>query len=436
MSTDLDFDASSDFLPATNENKPPYDEVDVSAKSFWLKTFEEREKSFAILRRERPVSWQRPIEDAVLPDPDDPGYWAIVRHADIAAVSRQNDLFISGQGILFDVMPQAMLEMSQSIVSMDDPRHNNLRKLLSSAFTPKQVRRMEDKILAVAKELVDRIAARGHAEAVSEITTPLPTMVVCDIFGVPRDRWDDAGEYARSVTNWADPEVLQGRPADEVVVEACVELHDIAEAMIAARREQPTEDLMQALIDAEIDGEKLDDFEIQAFFTLMICAGTDTTKHSMGHALLGLTKFPEQRRWLMEDFDGRIGVATEEFLRYATPIMNFRRTVKRETTFQGVRMMPGDKVVMFYGSGNWDTEVFTNPDDLILNRTPNPHLSFGGGGVHFCLGNQLAKYMIRAMLHQILTRIGDYEAYDPVMAETNFMRAFNRLELKFTPETT
>jgi cytochrome P450 len=110
--------------------------------------------------------------------------------------------------------------------------------------------------------------------------------------------------------------------------------------------------------------------------------------------------------------------------------------VKRETTFQGVRMMPGDKVVMFYGSGNWDTEVFTNPDDLILNRTPNPHLSFGGGGVHFCLGNQLAKYMIRAMLHQILTRIGDYEAYDPVMAETNFMRAFNRLELKFTPETT
>jgi cytochrome P450 len=435
MSTDLDFDSGADFLPATNENKPAYDEVDVSAKSFWLKTFEEREKSFAILRRERPVSWQRAIEDAVLPDPDDPGYWAIVRHADIAAISRQNELFISGQGILFDVMPRAMLEMSQSIVSMDDPKHARLRKLISAAFTPKQVKRMEDKILGAARELVDRVAARGHAEAVSEITTPLPVMVVCDIFGVPRDQWTDAGVFAMRVTNWADPEVLQGTPADEVVVEACVNLHAIAEDMNEERPKAPTEDLLQALIDAEVDGKKLDDFEIQAFFTLMICAGTDTTKHSLGHTLVGLTKFPDQRAWLMEDFDGRIDVAVDEFLRYATPIMNFRRTVARETEFGGQRMMPGDKVVMFYGSGNWDTEVFTDPDSLILDRTPNPQLSFGGGGVHFCLGNQLAKSMLKAMVDQLLTRLPDFEAYDAVYAETNFMRAFNRLQLKFTPES-
>ncbi|MGQ0631395.1 MAG: cytochrome P450 [Sporichthyaceae bacterium] len=436
MSTDLDFDASDVFLPALNENKPPYDEVDVSSKEFWLTTFEEREKSFAVLRRERPVSWQRPIEDAVLPDPDDPGYWAIVRHADITKISKTNELFISGQGILFDVMPQAMLEMSQSIVSMDDPRHANLRRLVSAAFTPKQVRRMEAKVLDAARELVDRIASRGHAEAVAEITSPLPAMVVCDIFGVPRERWDDAAHFARNVTNWADPECLQGRPADEMVVEACVELHAMAEEMIEERRKEPTEDLLQALIDAEIDGAKLDDFEIQAFFTLMICAGTDTTKHSLGHSLLGLTTFPDQRKWLMEDFDGRIDVAIDEFLRYATPIMNFRRTVKAETTFGGQRMMPGDKVVMFYGSGNWDTEVFTDPDSLILDRSPNPQLSFGGGGVHFCLGNQLAKSMIKAMLRQILTRLPDFEAHSAVMAETNFMRAFNRLELRFTPEAT
>lgn len=435
MSTDLDFDAASDFLPALNENKPEYDEVDVSAKSFWLKSFEEREKSFAILREQRPVTWQRAIEEAVLPDPDDPGYWAIVRHADIVAISRQNELFISGQGILFDVMPPAMLAMSQSIVSMDDPQHAHLRRIVSAAFTPKQIRRMEDKIANAVKELIDNVAARGHAEAVSEITTPLPAMVVCDIFGVPKEQWLAAGHFARNVTAWADPEALAGRPADEMVVEACVELHEIAEAMIESRRKNPTEDLMQALIDAEVDGQQLDDFEIQAFFTLMIVAGTDTTKHSLGHALLGLTKFPEQRKWLMEDFDGRIDGAIDEFLRYATPIMNFRRTVKVETTFGGQRMMPGDKVVMFYGSGNWDTDVFTDPDSLILNRTPNPQLSFGGGGVHFCLGNQLAKSMIRAMLHQILTRIGDFEAHDPVYAETNFMRAFNRMQLRFTPES-
>jgi cytochrome P450 len=437
---DIDFDDDADavaMIPATSERKPEHYPVDVSSKAFWNQTSEQREKTFAVLRRDQPVSWQRPVDDAVTPDPDDPGYWAVVKHADIVRVSRENDTFISGQGVLFDLLPPIFLEMSQSFLAMDNPKHDKLRKLVAAAFTPKQVKRIEDKIVTAAREIVDSFAqdASGEIEFVSQCAEKLPTRIFCDIMGVPEQFRAQTAKSAADVVAWADPELLGDRAADEVQVEACTILHDIAEQLLADKRENPTDDLLSGLVNAEVDGDKLDDFEIGAFFVLMAVAGTDTTKHTSSLTVRAMTHFPEQRDWLREDFDGRIGNAIEEFIRFACPVMTFRRTAVKETELGGQPIIPGDKVVMFYPSGCMDSDVFDDPEKFDLAR-PNArdHVGFGGGGVHFCLGNQLAKSMLRALFRELLTRIPEFEAGEPELLGTNFMRGVKRMPFRFTPE--
>jgi len=425
---------TSHYIPATSENKPPYDEIDISSAEFWRQDFAEQDRLFRILREQRPVSWQRPMEEAVIPDPDDPGYWALTRVAEISEVSRNPEMYISGQGVLFDMLPQIFLTMTQSFLAMDNPMHGKLRKLVSTAFTPKQVRRMEDKISQTAKACVDEIAHKGKIDFVTELSTHIPLITFCEIMGVPRDKWELTGRAAADIVAWADPEVLGDRKADEVQVEAASILHEIAAEMYEERLKNPTDDLFTGLVQAEVDGEKLDEAQLGAFFVLMSVAATDTTKHTSSFAVLGMTEFPEQRQWLMEDYDNRIGTAVEEMIRYGAVVETFRRTAIVETELGGQRIMPGDKVVMFYSSGNRDAEVFTNPDYMDLSRDPNPHVGFGGGGVHFCLGSNLAKSMLRALFKEILTRIPDFKASNPTFLGTNFMRAITHLDFEFTPE--
>jgi cytochrome P450 len=303
---DIDWDDDqAGFIPATSENKPEYDAVDVSSKAFWSQLLEEQDKSFAILRRERPVSWQRPVEDAVTPDPDDPGFWALTRLADIQKVSRDAETFISGQGVLFDMLPKIFLEMSQSFLALDDPEHAKLRRLVSAAFTPKQVRRMDEKIAEIARRCVDDIADRGRIDFPVDFSSRFPLQVHGAVWGIPDHLLKDTGAAARDVTAWCDPELLGDRDPQEVQTEACVRLHDIAAEMIEDRHRERREDLMQALMDAEIDGEKLDEAQIGAFFVLMSVAGTDTTQHNTSFAVMGMTQFPEQKEWLLADFDNR-----------------------------------------------------------------------------------------------------------------------------------
>ncbi|GAA0629763.1 cytochrome P450 [Sporichthya brevicatena] len=431
---DWDDDGQADFLPATNLNKPDYDPVDVSSKAFWSQLLEDQDRSFAILRRERPVSWQRPVEDAVTPDPDDPGFWALTRLEDIQRVSRDNETFISGQGVLFDMLPPIFLEMSQSFLAMDDPEHAKLRRLVSSAFTPRQVRRMEDKIREITTQCVDDIVDKGKIDFPAEFCSRFPLRVHCAIWGVPDHLAEETGAAARDVVAWADPDLLAGRDPQEVQVEACARLHDIAAEMISERRQNRRDDLMQALMDAEIDGEQLDEAQIGAFFVLMSVAGTDTTQHTTTFAVMGLTEFPEQKKWLLEDFDNRIDGAVEEFIRFGTPVMTFRRTAVRETEIAGQRIMPGDKVVFLYASGNRDDTLIDRPWELDLSRDPNPHCGFGGGGVHYCLGSQLAKMMLRHALKELLFRIPEFQTSNPRFMGTNFMRAVTHLDFEFTPE--
>lgn len=428
---------STDTSVRGTSQKRPYSEINVSGKAFWDATAEEREKTFARLRELEPVSWQRPMENPVVPNPDDPGYWAVSRHADITYVSRNPDLFVSGRGVLFDDLPVEFLQMTQSFMATDPPDHSRLRSLVAKAFTPKQIRRIEEQVTVAAKEVVDGFAAdpSGRIEFVSRCAKQLPLRMFSAMFGIPEHLQNQTAQAAQKIISWADPEHLGDRSAAEVQLEACHELHGIADEISGLRRENPTEDLFTNLVHAEVDGQHLTNHQIGSFFVLLSVAANDTTMNATTWALKAFTDYPEQREWLMADFDGRIGTAVDEFIRYASPVMTFRRTAVEDTQLAGQQVHAGDKVVMFYSSGNRDAEVFSDPDKFDLSRNPNPHVGFGGGGRHMCLGNQLAKSMLRAMWRELLTRLPDiHAAGEPKLLGTNFIRGVKAMDAAFTPE--
>ncbi|WP_037078506.1 cytochrome P450 [Pseudonocardia spinosispora] len=408
---------------------------DVSSTRFWRLTSEQRDETFARLREREPVSWQRPVEDAVSPDPDDPGYWAVVRHTDIVTVSRDHRTFVSGHGVQFDLLPTEVLEMSQSFLAMDPPRHDRLRRLVSAAFTPKRISVLDDHVRTAAREVVDGFAREtGEIDFVERCAAQLPVRVFADMFGVPYSLRGSVREGAAAIMAWADPESLAGRSPAELQMTGCTTLHGIASELVAWRRKTPTDDLFSGLVHARIDGQQLTDAEIGAFFVLMAVAGTDTTTHTASLTVKALGDAPDQRDWLLTDYDARIHTAVEEFIRFASPVMTFRRTATRETTLGGQTIQPGEKVVMFYSSGNRDTAAFHEPARLDLSRNPNPHVGFGGGGIHYCLGNQLARTTLRELFRQLLTRLPDLSAGEPDLLGTNFMRGVKRLPVTFTPE--
>jgi len=419
-------------MTATAATPRAYDPIDLSSRAFWSTSAQDRERSFAELRAERPVSWHPPVEDALMTDPNDPGYWALTRRADIVAVSRNNEVFLSGKGVIFENVPEELLEASQSFLAMDPPRHTFLRKLVSAAFTPRQVRRIEDSIQANAKSIVEELKAAGSgADFVEHCAKELPIRTLSDMVGIPEADRHRVEHAADAIVSWADPAYLDGRQPMEVLFEAQMTVHQVAFALAAERREHPGDDLFSSLVNAEVDGDRLADADIAAFFVLLAVAANDTTRQTTSHALNALTDFPDQRAWLLEDFDNRIGCAIEEFVRWASPVMTFRRTAATDFEVNGQTIRAGEKVVMFYPSGNWDTEVFEHPERLDLSRSPNPHVGFGGGGVHFCLGAHVARAQLRAIFGELLRQLPDIQAGEPVYVPGNFIHGIRSMPCTF-----
>ncbi|MCV7199560.1 cytochrome P450 [Mycobacterium angelicum] len=409
-----------------------YDAIDLSAREFWSTTAEQRERSFAVLRAERPVSWQPPIEGDLMQDPDDPGYWAVTRRADIVTVSRTNEVFLSGKGVMFANIPEELLEASQSFLAMDPPRHTKLRKLASAAFTPRQVRRIEESVQRNAKAIVEELRTAGSgADFVEHCAKELPMRTLSDMMGIPESEREQVARAADALVSWADPEYLDGRNPLEVLFENQVYLHQVAGTLAAQRREHPGDDLFSSLVTAEVDGDRLTDAEVAAFFVLLAVAGNDTTRQTASHALKALTDFPDQKAWLHAAFEERVGTAVEEFVRWATPVMTFRRTAATDFELGGQTIRAGEKVVMFYASGNWDRDVFDRPERLDLGRSPNPHVGFGGGGVHFCLGAHVARAQLRALFGELLRQVPDIQAGGPSYVVGNFIHAIRRMPCTF-----
>ncbi|MFK4265328.1 cytochrome P450 [Streptomyces milbemycinicus] len=412
-----------------------YDSVDLSSLAFWSQTAEERERSFAVLRAERPVSWHRPVEGRLLPDPDDAGFWAVVRHEDIMTVSRHTDVFASSAGVLFENIPEDLVEGSQSLLAMDPPRHTKIRRLVSGAFTPRHIHRMQQQISAHARRIVRELAHRpdGRADFMRDCASLLPMRVISDVMGIPRE-WQDtvAATVSRSISG-TDGEGDSRQSPLELLVEGHRRLRGMALDLAGLRRRRPAQDLMTVLVRAEVDGDRLTDADIADFFLLLCLAGNDSTTQTIGHGLRLLTDLPEQRAWLRADLDGRIGSAVEEILRYATPVPTFRRTAVAPTQLGDRHISAGDKVVMFYTSGNRDAAVFREPGCFDLTRDPNPHLSFGGGGAHYCLAAQLARAQLRILFRELLRVLPDIEAGEPEFLTGTSIHGMTRLPCHFTP---
>ena len=404
-----------------------YDELSISGLDFWASTALQREETFGKLRAERPISWQPPLEGALMP-PENDGLWVVTSHELISEVSKNPEIFCSGQGFQFEEVPEDILEAAGSFLGMDDPRHAILRKLVSSAFTPKQVAKIHDQIRNQARKIVDELIEAGEGDFVDIVSKRLPMWTIYEMVGLedPEKRIEGA-HHADEMVSWADEGVADGREPGEVLNEGLVGLLTLGMELAEERRANPKDDLMTGLVNAEVDGQKLTDDEIASFFVLLSVAGNDTTRNTITLATKALQDFPEQRQLLVDDFDAHIGTAMEEFVRWASPVMTFRRTATRDTVLGGQPIKAGEWVAMVYSSGNRDETIFQNPHELDLRRNPNPHVGFGGGGPHFCMGSFVAKMQLRELFAQLIERVPNLKVGEPEYLAGNFVHAVKRM---------
>lgn len=415
-----------DTAPSIDTARPPYDPVNISSVEFWAQSFDEREKSFKILRDERPVSWHRPIEGSMM-EPEIDGVWVVTRHEDVCYVSKNPELFCSGQGITFEAVPEEMLDAIQSFLGMDGAKHSSLRRLVSSVFTPRQVAKIKDQIENQARTIVDDLLATKEGDFVEQVSKRLPMWTIYDMLGLPDEQRDEAARLAEGMVAWADPEVAAGREPAEVLTDSMVGLLEIGMGLAQARREKPENDLMTLLVQAEVDGRKLTDDELGPYFVLLSVAGNDTTKTTTTFTTIALDRFPEQKALLQRDFDGHIKTAMEEFVRWTTPVMTFRRTATQDTELHGQHIRKGDWVTMVYSSANRDERVFTNPYEFDITRTPNPHVGYGGGGPHYCMGAFMAKMQLESIFRELIVRAPNLRVGEPEYLTGNFITAVKHL---------
>ena len=407
--------------------------IDLSANEFWGLPLPERAASFALLRAQpRPPFFAEPeVTFAEM----GPGYYALVRHADIVEASKHPEVFSSRRGATSIAdLPVEFNEFYGSMINMDDPRHARLRRIVSRAFTPRMIARFEDDVRRAATAIVDDLLATGPCDFVSHVAARLPLKIICDMMGIPDDQYDMVLAQTNIILSGFDPEFLS-EDQDEVVIQllgAGQALADLVTGLAAARAEEPAEDLVSALARANIDGEQLTSAELASFFVLLVVAGNETTRTALSHALMLLTAYPDQRALLVADLEGRIAGAVEEIVRYASPVLFMRRTVTRDYTMNGQDYREGDKVVLFYYSANRDEAVFTDPERFDITRSPNPHVGFGAPGPHFCLGAHLARRELTVMLRELLTRVPDITAGEPDRLLSSFINGIKRLPCQFT----
>jgi cytochrome P450 len=403
--------------------------------AFWERPQAERDAVFTELRRETAIRHYPPAESLLLPpDENTEGFWSVFRHADIVKASRDPATFCSGEGIFMEDFPEVVRQASLSFIVTDAPRHTQLRGIVQRAFSARNVEKLYADATKVAKELVGELAPRGECDFSRDFARQLPGRLFANFFGVPPgDLRDEAMHCAEMMAAWSDPEELGDKEPIELFGDAAMRLNEIALELTEQRRAKPGDDLLTWVIEAELDGERLDDWEIGSFFSLLAAAANDTSRHSMAHAMLAFQRHPDQRALLLEDLHGRIDSTVDEVLRWATPLLHMRRTATRDTEIAGQEIKAGEKVVLWYCSGNRDETVFDDPFRFDILRSPNKHLSFGGGGPHYCLGSNLAKQTLRAALLELYTRMPDIEVGEPEFLVANFVHGIKRLPATWTP---
>ena len=415
-------------------------EIVLSDVSFWLRPLEEREGGFRALRRELPISFHEESEvPPSMPFPRGPGFWAVVKHEDVLHVSRNPELFISGKGSTIGDMPEQLLEYMGSIINLDKPRHTRLRKIISRGFTPAMIARAEASVERAVKTIMRNVSEKGECEFVSEIAGRLPLVIICDMMGIPESQYDFVSEQANVIigAGSGDPDFVEDiSQLMPRLMTAVTSVGELCKEIAEKRRANPTDDLTSALVNAEIDGESLSDEELVSFFILLSVAGNETTRNAICHGLIALDQYPEQRELWQNDFEGLAPTAVDEIIRWATPVIHFRRTATQDTEIRGQKILEGEKVVMWYNSANRDEDVFDDPYRFDLARNPNPHIAFGGPGPHFCLGAHLARREVTVMFRELFRRMPDIHVLgEPKKLQSNFIHGIKEMNCEFTPNS-
>lgn len=362
----------------------------------------------------------------------DAGFWAITKLDDIQLISQDHETFSSSayRGNAGFRSFNRDGAMPPTFLLMDPPEHTRYRQIMSAAFTPKAVARLDEKITERAERIVDGIADGGEFDFVRDVSAKLPMLTVADLVGVPEALVHTFAEAGDNFICASDPEfVPDGLDPMAYMTEQLGILTQIGVELIEFRRKNPADDIATALANFQPDGHPLTVSDIGSMMVLLSVAGNDTTKQTTSASVVSLWKNLDQRAWLMDDFDARIGQSIEEFVRHASPVIAFSRLVTKDTELRGQHLDEGDKVVLFYSSGNRDEEIWPDAHAFDLQRERKAHAGFGGGGVHFCLGNGVAKAQLRALFKQILTRVPHMEVGAPEQLNSDFINGTKRLSV-------
>lgn len=424
----------SAIAPRRNGVPPPHvplADIDLGNREFWALDDDLRDGAFATLRSEAPVSFFE-VAEVVAGVPGGRGHWALTGYDEVRFASRHPELFSSSPtSTSLNEVPAEVAEFFGSMIALDDPRHLRLRSIVNRAFTPRVIAGIEDAVHQRVGRLVTDMLDRhpdGTADFVAEIAGPLPLQIICDMMGIPESDDDKVFGWTSFLLGVGDDEAAVNE-FDEIL-RVSTEIAEYGMALAERRRSHPTDDLTTSLVQAELDGQRLSSAEIASFFILLAAAGNETTRNAISHGMVALTRYPDERAKWWADFDGVAATAVEEIVRWASPVIYMRRTLTGDIELGGVPMKTGDKVSMWYNSANRDERVFGDPWRFDVTRNPNPHIGFGGGGAHFCLGANLARREIRVVFEELCRRVPDIVAVaEPAILRSAFVHGIKRLQV-------
>ncbi|MFJ6183429.1 cytochrome P450 [Streptomyces sp. NPDC092295] len=393
--------------PVHTGNRHVPDSENVLSPDFWRRLPDDRDDVFAELRAESDPAF---FSYSSVPGwPAQSGFWAITRYADIEEVCRNPRAF-SSEPTVYRLEEAAPPGDEGSMLNLDDPRHTRLRRIVARAFTPRMLRTVEQDIRAIARRVTAELAERGACDFAAHVAATMPPEVICSMMGIPASGRANAVEVAELGMALTDPNCPVS--LDEFMPKL-VECLQLVEELVRHRREHPADDLITALGLANSDGEYLTHEEIGSFFMTLVSAGVETVRESLSNALVLLTEHPDQRELLLGDFAQWLAPAAEEVVRHCSPVAWIRRNVQQEYTLGSHTFRPGDRLILYYASGNKDETVFENPRRFDITRSSHPHLGYGGPGPHYCLGAQLARREITTMLHELYSRLPGLHATAP-----------------------
>lgn len=382
---------------------------------------------FKRLREEAPIYWHEESLDY------EPGFWALTKHEDIIKVSKDPMTFSSAVGGHLMTMgdpevvdPSAVAAIIGNMIGMDPPDHQVYRKMVAPSFTPKAIRNLEEDMRKKIQELLENVEGKSEFNFVTEISEQLPLWVLCEMMGIPES---DRPKIRDLVNNLTDASIQQDPNNAFQIWVNYMELFKMGRDMIEERRKKPTEDLMSVVANTQVEGAELPPELLDGFFLLMVIAGNETTRNTLTGGLMALTENPEEREKLLKD-PSLIANATDEMLRWVTSVIYFRRTATQDTQIRGQDIKAGDKVVMWYGSGNRDEEVFPDGHLFRVDReNARKHLAFGAGE-HLCLGNRLGHMQIRILFEELLERYPNiHSVSDPIRIPSNFLAGISELKV-------